>query len=57
MRLEQSQTDDGARVVSIPIADDIDPLAIVLVRKQGTTLSAQLENFSAFCEAYIKSAI
>jgi hypothetical protein len=50
--LGHSDTCDGGRVVSVPIADDINPLAIVLVRKQGSLPSGQIDNFSSFCEEY-----
>jgi DNA-binding transcriptional LysR family regulator len=57
MKLGHSDTYDGGRVVSVPIADDINPLAIVLVRKQGSLPSGQIDNFSSFCEEYFKQAI
>jgi DNA-binding transcriptional LysR family regulator len=57
MKLGHSETYDGGRVVSVPIADDINPLAIVLVGKQGSLPSGQVDNFSSFCEEYFKSAI
>ncbi len=44
----------GGRVVSVPIADDINPLAIVLLRKQAAPVSVQIERFSSFCETYFK---
>lgn len=46
---------DGGHVVSVPIADDIDPLAIVLIRKQDAALSGQIEKFSLFCEQYFNN--
>jgi len=57
MRLDHAETYDGGRVVSIPIMDDIDPLAIVLVRKQGSVQSEQIDKFSLFCEAYFASTM
>ena len=47
---------DNGHVVSVPIADDIESLAIVLVRKQAAPVSAQIERFSSFCETYFKDA-
>jgi len=56
MKLDQGDAYDGGRVVSVPIADDIKPLAIVLVRKQAAPASQQIEKFSLFCEEYFNSA-
>jgi len=55
MKPNHLQNQEGASVVSVPISDDINPLAIVLVRKQGIALSTQLEKFSAFCERHFKN--
>lgn len=55
MKLDHGDIYDGDRVVSVPIADDIDPLAIVLVRKQAAPASAQIERFSSFCEKYFNT--
>lgn len=52
MNLDYSETYDGGRVVSVPIMEDIDPLAIVLVRKQGSVPSRQIDNFALFCAEY-----
>ena len=57
MKLGHSQTYDGGRVVSVPIEDDINPLAIVLVRKKGSAASGQIDKFSAFCASYFKDSI
>jgi len=57
MRLDHKDTYGGGHVVSVPIADDIDPLAIVLIRKQGASLSGQIENFSVFCEQYFNNQL
>jgi DNA-binding transcriptional LysR family regulator len=57
MRLDHSDTYDGGRVVSVPIVDDINPLAIVLVRKQGAVQSRQIDKFSSFCEEYFKNTV
>jgi DNA-binding transcriptional LysR family regulator len=57
MKLDYSETYDGGRVMSVPIMDDIDPLAIVLVRKQGSVPSRQIDNFALFCEEYFVNAI
>ena len=56
MRLEHDDTYDGGRVVSVPIADDIEPLVIVLVRRQAAVPSRQIDKFSSFCEAYFKNS-
>jgi len=55
MKLGQSENYDGSRVVSIPIEGDIHPLAIVLIRKQGASLSGQIEKLSLFCENYFNN--
>ena len=55
MKLAHKDAYDGDHVVSIPIADDIEPLAIVLVRKQGASLSGQIKRFSLFCEEYFNN--
>jgi len=57
MKLDHTQNHEGGSVVSVPISGNINPLAIVLVRRQGAALSTQLENFSAFCERYFNNAI
>ena len=54
MKLNHSTTYDGSRVISIPINDDVDRLAIVLVRKQIAVPSAQVDKFAMFCEDYFK---
>ena len=56
MKLDHDGACDGGRVVSVPIADDINPLAIVLLRKQAAPVSAQIERFSSFCETFFKRA-
>ena len=57
MKLDHAETYGGGRVVSIPIVDDIRPLAIVLVRKQGLVPSDQIDKFSSFCAEYFKDTI
>ena len=57
MRFDYKDIDNGSRVVSVPIEDDIKPLAIVLVRKQGAPQSTQIEKFSLFCEKYFNNAL
>lgn len=56
MKLGHEEIHDGGSVVSVPIADDIEPLAIVMIRKQGAPLSGQIEKFSLFCEKHFNSA-
>ncbi len=56
MKLDHGGACDSGRVVSVPIADDIDPLAVVLLRKQAAPVSAQVERFLSFCEKYLKEA-
>ena len=56
MKLDHGHACDGGRVVSVPIADDINPLAIVLLRKQAAPVSAQIERFSSFCETFFSRA-
>lgn len=45
----------GGGLVSVPIADKINPLAIVLVRKQAAAPSGQLQKFSEFCQEYFRT--
>lgn len=52
MKLNQTDTGDGGRVVAIPIEEEIDPLAIVLIRKQGSPLTGQIKTFWEFCVQY-----
>ena len=52
MKLNHTATYDGGRVVTISIRDDVDKLAIVLVRKQATVASAQVDKFAMFCRDY-----
>jgi DNA-binding transcriptional LysR family regulator len=47
----------GGRIVSVPIADDISPLAIVLLRRQAAPVSVQIERFSTFCAQYFSETI
>ncbi len=54
MKLEQKTNYEGRRIVSIPIEEDIQLSPIVLIRKQDTHLSTQIEKLSLFCEEYFK---
>ncbi len=56
MNLERSDACGSKRVVSVPIADDIDPLPIVLLRKKTAPVSAQIERFSSFCEQFFETS-
>lgn len=56
MKQEQAEAYYGNRVISVPIANNINPLGIVLIRKQGVKLSGQIENFSSFCEKLFNNA-
>ncbi len=56
MPLKYSDTYGGERVISVPIADEIDSLAIVLVRRQGSVSPRLIEKFSLFCEAFFKNS-
>jgi len=56
MKLDHADACDGSRVISVPIADDINPLAIVLLRKQAAPVSTQIVRFSSFCETHFKRA-
>jgi len=47
----QTETHGGGHVVSIALADDIDPLSVVLISKERSAESALIENFIAFCKA------
>ena len=51
-----SDTYGGERVISVPIADDIDSLAIVLVRRQGSVSPRLIEKFALFCETFFKAS-
>ena len=52
MPLGHSQTYAGGHLVSVPISDAIETLAIVLVRKKGAMVSSQIESFCRFCADY-----
>jgi DNA-binding transcriptional LysR family regulator len=52
MKLDQRHTADRGRVGAIPIEEEINPLAIVLIRKQGSPLTGQIKSFWEFCEKY-----
>ena len=41
-------------VVAVPIADEVEPLAIVLLQKRNATTSTQVERFSSFCEKFFE---
>ncbi len=51
MPTTHTYTHDGGHVVSIPLADDLEPLSVVLICKAGTRESALIENFIAFCKS------
>lgn len=53
MRPSHSETYDGGRVVSVPIAGDPDSIAIVLVRKRTRAPSSLVEQFADFCKAHL----
>lgn len=55
MKTDPAEAYGGGTVVTVSIADNVEPLAIVLVRKQGMPLSSQLEAFSLFCENYFST--
>lgn len=57
MKSGHSESCDGGRMVSVPIAGDIKPLSIVLLRKQGSMASGQIDNFSSFCEEYFNNSV
>ena len=57
MYREYPVTCDGGCVVSVPISDDIDGLAVVLLRRQDATRSGLVDDFSAFCEDEIARPI
>ena len=52
MRLEHSISHDSNQVASIPLEDDLDPLAIVLVRRKEAAESKLIENFSEYCQTH-----
>ncbi|MEM7207455.1 MAG: LysR family transcriptional regulator [Pseudomonadota bacterium] len=45
----------GGHIVSIPIDGDVKPLAIVLIRKNGSSLIRQIDEFSQFCANYFSN--
>ncbi len=52
MRPPHDGTYDGHRVVRVPIAGDVAPVALVLARAKGRGGSGLHDNFSAFCKAH-----
>jgi DNA-binding transcriptional LysR family regulator len=54
MKVDPNNVYSGGRVISIPIEEAIDSLAIVLIRKQSSSLSGQMESFSNFCCQFFK---
>lgn len=54
MPMPQTNTYDGGQVVSIALSDDIEPLSVVLIRKENPTESALVENFITFCMSRLK---
>ena len=52
MKLSHAETYDGGRVVSVPIANDTDPISIVLIRKREMAPSNLIDNFVDFCKVY-----
>jgi len=51
MRPRHHETYDGGKVAVVPIADEIDPLPIILVRRKNDAPSALIDNFVDTCEA------
>lgn len=51
MPTTHTDTHDGGHVVSIPLADDMEPLSVVLICKADTSDSMLIENFIAFCKS------
>ena len=56
MRPSHTETYDGGRVVSVPIADDSDSIAIVLVRRKNRAPSNLVDNFADFCKAHFSDS-
>ncbi len=56
MRPRHPETYDGGRVVAVPIADDLDPLSIVLIRRKAGGTSSLVDNFAQFCQAQFASS-
>ena len=52
MRPRHDMTYDGGHVVAVPIADEIDPLPIVLVRRKANPPSSLIDNFVHTCRAH-----
>ena len=53
MRPRHQETYDGGRVVSVPIADDVDAISVVLVRHKDKPPSNLIENLMATCLACV----
>lgn len=51
MRPSQGEAYDGSKVVTVQIADDVQALAVMLVRKRDTAAAGPVANFSEFCLA------
>jgi DNA-binding transcriptional LysR family regulator len=54
MRPQYENSYDNNTVVRMAIDDEIAPMAIVLVHKQGTSLSGQVAKFASFCKNYFE---
>jgi len=52
MRPRHHETYDGGKIAVVPIADDIEPLPIVLVRRKNDAPSALIDNFARTCQAH-----
>ncbi|MEH6445003.1 MAG: LysR family transcriptional regulator [Oceanospirillaceae bacterium] len=52
MQPQHGEACDANNVVQIAIKDDIEPLAIVIIRKKNAPISRQVEKLASFCEGY-----
>jgi len=57
MQPRPAETYDGGRVVSVPIADEAEPIRVVLARKRGQTPTGLLANFTDHCRSFFADTL
>ena len=52
MQPRAEETYDGSRVVTVPIADEMEPIRVVLAQRRGRTPSRLRGNFTDHCGSF-----
>jgi DNA-binding transcriptional LysR family regulator len=57
MQPRPAEAYDGGRVVSLPIADEVEPIRVVLARKRGRATTGLLASFSDHCRSFFADGL